>query len=228
MRLVLSNLIRPLLLLILSQAGRPPSERRNAPAWLPCRRASWLRALRVFKAAFAGVAIAVVSGFQYDGQWKRFAPVEAHLAVMMPGTPAHVRKSDDSAHGKIVQHTYGLKTRSGLLEILYADYPFAPDAESELQANRDQFIADTATKLVSESKINYRGNPGLEFRCENKDSIFLVRLYVMGRTVYELAGGGYRGQIDYEEISRFLNSFQVVEEKLASGRLQVSALKSGC
>jgi hypothetical protein len=169
-------------------------------------------------AAFCSV-LAISPGPQYDGQWKRFVSAEGRFAVMMPGVPAHVRKSEDSGHGKIVQHSYGLKTRSGLLEIIYADYPFVPEAAAELQANRDQFIADTGTKLVSESKINYRGNPGIEFRCESKDSTFIARIYVMGQTVYELAGGGYKGQIDYKEISRFLNSFQIVDEKPASSQV---------
>lgn len=169
--------------------------------------------LRVIAAIAIIATSVIVSGSQYDGQWKRFAPDEARFAVIMPGIPAHVRKSEDTAHGKIVEHTYGLKTRSGLLEVIYADYPFTPDADAELKGNRDQFITDTATKLVSESKINYRGNPGIEFRCENKESVFIARIFVIGQTVYELAGGGYAGQVDYDEISRFLNSFQLVDEK---------------
>ena len=110
-----------------------------------------------------------------------------------------------------MQHTYGLKTRRGLLEVIHARYPFAPDADSELLANRDQFIADTGTRVVSEWKINYRGNPGIEFRCENKESTFLVRIFVVGATVYEIAGGGYNNQLDDEEICRFLTSFQLTD-----------------
>lgn len=174
---------------------------------------SWKLILRVLTSVAIIAVARPLAGFQYDGQWKRFAPAEGRFAVIMPGLPAHVRKNEDSAHGKIVQHSYGLKTRSGLLEIIYAEYPFAPDAAAELQANRDQFMADTGTKLVSESKINYRGNPGLEFRCEKSDSIFIVRMYVMDQTVYELAGGGYTNQVDYDEVGRFLNSFQLVDEK---------------
>ena len=130
----------------------------------------------------------------------------------MPGTPSSQRRTTESARGKITEHSYGLATKSGLLEVVFADYPSVPNAKTELPANRDQFVKDTRTKIVSEWSINYRGNPGMEFRCENPDSIFVVRVYAIGQTIYEIAAGGYRKQIDFDEVNRFLNSFQLIEE----------------
>ena len=51
----------------------------------------------------------------------------------------------------------------------------------------------------------------MEFRCENPDSIFVVRVYAIGQTIYEIAAGGYRKQIDFDEVNRFLNSFQLAD-----------------
>ena len=113
--------------------------------------------------------------------------------------------------GKITEHSYGLATKSGLLEVVFANYPSVPNAKTELPANRDQFVKDTKTKVASEWPINYRGNPGIEFRCENTESIFIVRLYIIGQTIYEIAAGGYRKQIEFDEVNRFLNSFQLAD-----------------
>jgi hypothetical protein len=162
-------------------------------------------------AAWIFVVASIATGSQYDGQWKRFAPPEGHFAVLMPGTPSGQRRSTNSPRGKIVQRSYGLRTPNSVLEVVFADYPFVPDAKTELRANRDQLVKETDTKLVSEWPINYRGNPGLEFRCERSDSIFIVRLYVIGQTVYEIVAGGYLKQIDFDEINRFVNSFQLSE-----------------
>ncbi len=166
---------------------------------------------KIWSLSWICAVLLTTSGFQYDGQWKRFTPEEGRFAVLMPGTPSHQRSTTESLHGKIVEHSYGLSTKSGLLEVVFADYPFVPDAKTELPNNRDQFVKDTKTKVASEWSINYRGDPGMEFRCENTDSIFIVRLYVVGPTVYEIAAGGYRKQIDFDEINRFLNSFQLVD-----------------
>ena len=171
-----------------------------------------IRRARVWLLALLGSVLITASGFQYDGQWKRFAPAEGRFAVVMPGTPSSQRRTTDAPRGKIIEHSYGLSTSSGLLEVVFADYPFIPDAKSELPANRDQFVKDTKTKVASEWPINYRGNPGIEFRCENTESIFIVRVYAIGQTIYEVAAGGYRKQVDFDEVNRFLNSFQLVEE----------------
>jgi len=158
-----------------------------------------------------GLVLITTSGFQYDGQWKRFAPTEGRFAVLMPGTPSSQRRTTESARGKITEHSYGLATKSGLLEVVFANYPSVPNAKTELPANRDQFVKDTKTKVASEWPINYRGNPGIEFRCENTESIFIVRLYIIGQTIYEIAAGGYRKQIEFDEVNRFLNSFQLAD-----------------
>ena len=157
------------------------------------------------------IVLLSATGFQYSGEWRRFAPADGRAAVLMPGTPSHQRRTTETPRGKIVEHSFSLSTRAGLLELVFADYPFTPDAKTELQGNGDQFVKDTQTKIVSEWPINYRGNPGWEFRSENTESVFIVRLFVIGQTVYEIVAGGYRKQIDFDEVNRFLNSFQLVD-----------------
>src|SRR5207245_11737229 len=136
------------------------------------------------------------------------------VAVLMPGTPSSQRRTTDAPRGKIIEHSYGLSTRSGLLEVVFADYPFIPDAKSELPANRDQFVKDTKTKVASEWPINYRGNPGIEFRCENKESIFIVRVYAIGQTIYKITVSGFRKQVYFVVHYTVLYSFTCVTRSI--------------
>ncbi len=151
-----------------------------------------------------------VMSFQDSPRWKRFAPPEAKFAVLMPGTPAAQTDVEESPRGKIISHSYSLVIDNGVLEVLYVDNPLLEDVESELKAQRDTFLKDVRGILRSEKRIEYQGHPGIEFKCKSKSQIFLTRVYVVGKTVYELVGAAREDRVDYEFINRFLDSFDLI------------------
>jgi len=154
----------------------------------------------------AGLALA----FQDYPRWKKFEPPEAKFAVLMPGTPAVQTDVEESPRGKIISHSYTLNTDDAVLEVLYVDNPLLEDAQVELKSQRDTFLKDVRGTLESERKIEYQGNPGIEFKCKSKGRIFMTRVYVVGKTVYELVGAAFEDRVDYQLINRFLDSFDLI------------------
>ena len=70
----------------------------------------------------------------------------------------------------------------------WADYErgFVFDVQGELAANRDNFIKGLNAVLVSERKISFGRNPGLEFVAKTNSMNLIARVYIFGKRPYIL------------------------------------------
>lgn len=83
------------------------------------------------------------------------------------------------------------------------------DPESILQAAKNNGIAKSKTRLVSEKKITLNGEPGLEIEVENETDHTRSRLYVVGPVLYIVTASYPIGK-PFDHSSEFLDSFRLI------------------
>lgn len=145
-----------------------------------------------------------------DG-WVTLTPTQGRFSVMFPEQAKDQSQTTDSSHGPYTTHLFLAKTTKGLFLVGWVDYDpnFNFGVQSELEANRDNFVKGVKATLINSSKITFNGYPGLEFTAETDDVVYKSRVYIIGRRPYQLIAGTYKGQEDDYNVSRFLTSFQL-------------------
>jgi hypothetical protein len=143
--------------------------------------------------------------------WVRLSSDEGRFSVLLPELAKDQAETNPSANGPYTTHLFIAKTAKGLFLVGWVDYDpnFNFGVQSELEANRDNFVKGVKATLTNTSKISFNGHPGLEFTAENTDVIFKSRVYIIGRRPYQLIAGTYKGQDDSTNVSRFFESFQL-------------------
>ena len=145
------------------------------------------------------------------GGWVRMNSDEGRFSVLLPELAKDQSETTQSANGPYTTHLFISKTTKGLFLVGWVDYDpnFNFGVQSELEANRDNFVKGVKATLTNTSKISFNGHPGLEFTAETAEVIFKSRVYIIGRRPYQLIAGTYKGQDDSLNVSRFFESFQV-------------------
>jgi hypothetical protein len=143
--------------------------------------------------------------------WVTLVPTQGRFSVLFPEQAKDQSQTTDSTHGPYTTHLFLAKTTKGLFLVGWVDYDpnFNFGVQSELEANRDNFVKGVKATLVNSSKITFNGYPGLEFTAETDDVVYKSRVYIIGRRPYQLIAGTYKGQDDDYNVSRFLTSFQL-------------------
>lgn len=144
-----------------------------------------------------------LKAFQREG-WIKFASEEGGFTILMPSQPKPVEiKKED-----FVFHMFTLTDRDIYL-VGYGDY--APsihlEVQSELKANRDNFLRALNAALTGSTSTELEGRPGIEFTGETEDRYFKSRVYCFGNRVYQIAVAFPKGEVDSAKIDRFFASF---------------------
>jgi hypothetical protein len=143
--------------------------------------------------------------------WVTLNSDQGKFSVLMPELVKDQSETTPSPNGPYTTHLFIAKTPQGIFLVGWVDYDpaFNFGVQSELEANRDNFVKGAKATLLNTSKITMNGYPGLEFTAETSQISYKSRVYIVGRRPYQLITGTYKGQDDSYNVARFFNSFQL-------------------
>jgi len=143
--------------------------------------------------------------------WVKFTSEAGHFSVLMPEIPTDKTETVNSEHGPYTTHLFVVRDTTNVYLIGWVDYDpsFNFNRQSELEANRDNFVKGINAKLVSTRTFNIDGYPALEFSAETDDRVFKSRVYMVGRRPYQIVIGSPKDSEDTASLNRFFNSFKV-------------------
>lgn len=145
------------------------------------------------------------------GGWVKFTSDEGRFTVLMPETPTDKAETTPSEHGPYTTHLFIVKDSTSVYLIGWVDYDpsFNFNRQSEMEANRDNFVKGISAKLLETRTTTIDGYSALEFTAETADRIFKSRVYMVGRRPYQIVIGSPKGYDDTVNVNRFFNSFKV-------------------
>lgn len=146
-----------------------------------------------------------------DAGWIRFTSEIGRFSVLMPEMPTDKTETTQSEHGPYTTHLFIVRDTQNVYLIGWVDYDpsFNFNKQSELAANRDNFVKGIKATLVSTRPLTIDGYQALEFVAETSDRIFKSRVYMVGRRPYQIVIGYPKDQEDELTTNRFFNSFKV-------------------
>jgi hypothetical protein len=145
------------------------------------------------------------------GGWVKFTSEAGRFSVLMPEAPTDKTDTVQSEHGPYTTHLFIVKDTTSVYLIGWVDYDpeFNFNRQSEMEANRDNFVKGINAKLVSTRSLTIDGYPALEFSAETGDRVFKSRVYMVGRRPYQIVIGSPKDLDDAANLNRFFNSFKV-------------------
>jgi hypothetical protein len=148
-----------------------------------------------------------------DAGWVRFTSELGRFSVLMPEIPTDKTETTPTEHGPYTTHLFLVrdKIKDNVFLIGWVDYDpsFNFNKQSELAANRDNFVKGIKATLVSTRPLTIDGYQALEFVAETSDRVFKSRVYMVGRRPYQIVIGYPKDQEDALTTNRFFNSFKV-------------------
>ena len=145
------------------------------------------------------------------GAWVRLDSEEGRFSVLLPELAKDQAETNNSAKGPYTTHLFVVRTTKGVYLVGWVDYDpsFNFGVQSELEANRDNFVKGVQGTLLNTTRISLEGNPGLEFTAETPQMFYKSRVYIIGRRPYQLIAGSNKGQDNADNVARFFESFEV-------------------
>ncbi len=145
-----------------------------------------------------------------DG-WVKFTSETGRFSVLMPELPTDKSDTVQSDHGPYTTHLFVVKGTQSVFLIGWVDYDasFNFNAQSELDANRSNFIKGINATLINSRAVTVDGYQCLEFTAETAETIYRSRVYIVGRRPYQLVTGTAKGMDDAANVDRFFESFKV-------------------
>jgi hypothetical protein len=143
--------------------------------------------------------------------WVKFTSDTGRFSVLMPDIPPEKTETTQSEHGPYTTHLFMVRDTQNVYLIGWVDYDpnFNFNKQSELAANRDNFVKGIKATLVSTRPMTIDGYQAIEFVAETTDRVFKSRVYMVGRRPYQIVIGYPKGEDDINTIDRFFNSFKV-------------------
>ena len=90
------------------------------------------------------------------------------------------------------------------------DAKFNFNRQSEMEANRDNFVKGVKATLTGSRSLTIDGYQVLEFTADTDDRSFKSRVYMVGRRPYQIVIGYPKGDASSAPVvARFFNSFKV-------------------
>lgn len=146
-----------------------------------------------------------------NGGWVKFDSPAGHFSVLMPEIPEDKVETTQSDHGPYTTHLFIVRDTRNVYLIGWVDYDpsFNFNRESELEANRDNFVKGISATLTNTRTLKIDTYPVLEFTADTSDRTFKSRVYMVGRRPYQIVIGYPKGEDDVAPVGRFFNSFKV-------------------
>jgi len=136
---------------------------------------------------------------------------EGGFSILLPKLVSDQTETKQSVNGPYTTHLFIVNASKGVYLVGWVDYDpsFNFGVQSELEANRDNFVKGIKGTLLNTTRISLDGNPGLEFTAESQNMFYKSRVYIVGRRPILLIAGTGSGQDDSVNVARFFNSFHV-------------------
>src|SRR5688572_12165883 len=165
----------------------------------------------VFVIAATLTIVAQEHSRQLQDTWVRFNSEPGRFTVMLPQNPREKTETVRSNVGPYTTHLFSVRSVKTVFLVGWVDYApgFNFGAQSELNANRDNFIKEINATLLSSNNIRRDGYQSLEFTAETIDTIYRSRVYIVGRRPYQLIAGTVKGTDDSASVTRFFDSFKI-------------------
>ena len=143
--------------------------------------------------------------------WVRFNSPIGRFTVMLPQNPTEKSETVRSDVGPYTTHLFSVRSVKTVYLVGWVDYApgFNFGTQSELNANRDNFVKAIKATLVTSSNARFDGYQSLEFTAETTDTIYRSRVYIVGRRPYQLIAGTLKGTDDSTNVTRFFDSFKI-------------------
>lgn len=146
-----------------------------------------------------------------EGGWIRFKSDLGRFSVLMPEMPKDQVETTQSEHGPYTTHLFIARNGNNVYLIGWVDYDpnFNFNKQSELNANRDNFVKGIKATLVNSTPRTIDGYQAIEFTAETTDRIFKSRVYMVGRRPYQIVIGYPKEMDEATSVNRFFSSFKV-------------------
>lgn len=146
-----------------------------------------------------------------NGGWVRFNSEVGRFSVLVPEIPEDKTETTQSEHGPYTTHLFIVRDPRNVYLIGWVDYDpsFNFNRQSEMEANRDNFVKGVKATLTSTRSFNLDGYPVIEFTADTTERTFKSRVYMVGRRPYQIVIGYPKGEDELAPIGRFFNSFKV-------------------
>jgi hypothetical protein len=143
--------------------------------------------------------------------WVRFDSESGRFTVMLPQTPTEKTETVPSNVGPYTSHLFSVRSVKSVFVIGWVDYDpgFNFGVQSELNANRDNFVKGIKGTLINSTNTTIDGYQSLEFTAETTDTIYRSRVSIVGRRPYLLTAGTLKGIDDSANVTRFFDSFKI-------------------
>src|SRR5687768_542639 len=143
--------------------------------------------------------------------WVQFTSDAGRFSVLMPEIPEDKAQTTQSEQGPYTTHLFVVRDTVNVYLIGWVDYDprFNFNRQSEMEANRDNFVKGINATLVTSRPLTLDGFPALEFTAETADRVFKSRVYMVGRRPYQIVIGSPKGMDNSVTLHRFFNSFKV-------------------
>ncbi len=172
----------------------------------------WPSALLIVFASL--IAQAQETAKQPGDSWVRFESRVGQFTILLPQMPAEKIDIVQTDVGPYTSHLFNAKLNRTVFVVGWVDYDrkFKFGAQSELNANRDNFIKGIKGKLVSSNNTTFDGYRSLEFTAETSDTVYKSRVFIVGRRPYQLITETSKGIDDSANITRFFESFKITQQ----------------
>lgn len=145
------------------------------------------------------------------GDWVRYDSALGRFSVLMPAIPEDKVETTPSEHGPYTTYLFISRDATNVYLIGWVDYDakFNFNQQSEMEANRDNFVKGVKATLTGSRAMTIDGFRVLEFTADTADRTFKSRVYMVGRRPYQIVIGYPKGDAAIAPVQRFFNSFKV-------------------
>jgi hypothetical protein len=154
---------------------------------------------------------------QSDSGWQDFAPEGKGFSVLMPGTPTEETSSEATVFGMMDTSLFEVQPEGDKLTytIRYDNYPPGIRAIGNVPqlvyARQKRLEYDVQGKELSAGDISLGEHPGRQVSLELPDgSIGIYRIFLVEHRMYQVGVQAPEEETSAEEISKFLDSFQLL------------------
>jgi hypothetical protein len=153
--------------------------------------------------------------------WKDFSPKGGGFIVKMPADPEETTRTIEAVHGTTRVRQFGVERDGVAYMVTRTDLPPAAVAggpRKTLDEARDEGVRKSGGTLKEERAIELDGHPGREMVLELPETrarvggIYTTRIYLVGRTHYQIARLSPKGKERPAETKAFLESFRLKGE----------------
>ncbi|MCA1577436.1 MAG: hypothetical protein LC794_08750 [Acidobacteria bacterium] len=144
-------------------------------------------------------------------EWVRYDSAIGRFSVLMPEIPKDTVETTQSDHGPYTTYLFIARDERNVYLIGWVDYDpkFNFNRQSEMEANRDNFVKGVKATLTGSRSLTIDGYQVLEFTADTNERTFKSRVYMVGRRPYQIVIGYPKEDATVAPVTKFFNSFKV-------------------